>query len=50
MSIYSTTINCTYYNSKHIIEEEDIDKKEDYSYIPCWETAKFNEETNIYRF
>src|SRR6266540_4651557 len=49
MSIYSTTVNCTYYDSKHLSEGV-IDKKEDYSYILCWETAKFNEGTNAHRF
>src|SRR6266545_3829028 len=49
MSIYSTTVNCTYHDSKHI-SEGTIDKKEDYSYILCWETAKFNEGTNAHRF
>src|SRR6266542_4436931 len=49
MSIYSTTVNCTYHDSKHL-SEGTIDKKEDYSCILCWETAKFNEGTNTYRF
>ncbi len=50
MSIYSITVNCTYHDSKHITEEEDINKKKDYSYVFYWEIAKFNEESNIYRF
>src|SRR6266545_211921 len=49
MSIYSTTVNCTYHDSKHI-SEGIIDKKEDYSCIPCWGTAKFNEGTSAHRF
>ena len=49
MSIYSTTVNCTYHDSKHL-SEETIDKKEDYFCILCWGTAKFNEGTNVYRF
>src|SRR6266540_7469540 len=49
MSIYSTTVNCTYYDSKYL-SEETIEKKEDYSCIPCWENAKFNEGTSAYRF
>ncbi len=49
MSIYSITVNCTYHNSKHF-SEGDIDKKKDYSCIPCWGSTKFNEETNAYRF
>src|SRR6266540_587546 len=49
MSIYLTTVNCTYYDSKYILEGT-IDKKEDYSCTLCWETAKFNEGTNTYRF
>src|SRR6266540_6843351 len=49
MSIYSTTVNCAYHDSKHL-SEETIEKKEDYSYIPCWGNAKFNEETSAYRF
>src|SRR6266498_2730648 len=49
MSIYSTTVNCTYHDSKHI-SEGTIDKKEDYFCIPCWETAKFNEGTSAHRF
>src|SRR6266542_3757963 len=49
MSIYSMTVNCTYHDSKHI-SEGTIDKKEDYSCIPCWETAKFNQGTNAHRF
>ncbi len=49
MSIYSTTVNCTYHDSKHI-SEGTIDKKEDYSCIPCWGTAKFNEGTSAHRF
>src|SRR6266498_2496943 len=49
MSIYSTTVNCTYHDSKHL-SEGTIDKKEDYSCIPCWRTAKFNEGTSTYRF
>src|SRR6266498_2471044 len=49
MSIYSTTVNCTYHDSKHI-SKGTIDKKEDYSCTLCWETAKFNERTNAHRF
>src|SRR6266511_5856711 len=49
MSIYSTTVNCTYHDSKHI-SKGTIDKKEDYSCIPCWGTAKFNEGTSAFRF
>src|SRR6266540_4347895 len=49
MSIYSTTVNCTYHDFKHL-SEGIIDKKEDYSCILCWRTAKFNEGTNAYRF
>src|SRR6266542_1359310 len=49
MSIYSITVNCTYHDSKHL-SEGTIDKKEDYSCIPCWGIAKFNEGTNSHRF
>src|SRR6266540_2312988 len=49
MSIYSMTVNCTYHDSKHL-SEGTIDKKEDYSCILCWGTAKFNERTNAHRF
>src|SRR6266540_6068580 len=49
MSIYSTTVNCTYHDSKHL-SEGTIDKKEDYSCISYWGTAKFNEGINAYRF
>src|SRR6266542_855481 len=49
MSIYSTTVNCTYHDSKHL-SEGTIDKKEDYSCIPCWGIAKFNKGTSAYRF
>src|SRR6266511_2134422 len=49
MSIYSTTVNCTHHDSKHI-SEGIIDKKEDYSCTLCCGTAKFNEGTNAYRF
>ncbi len=49
MSIYSTTVNCTYHDFKHI-SEGTIDKKEDYFCIPCWGTAKFNEGTSAHRF
>ncbi len=49
MSIYSITVNCTYYDLKHL-SKEDIDKKEDYSYTLCWENAKFNKGTNANRF
>ena len=49
MNIYSTTVNCIYHDSKHLATEE-IDKKEDYSCISCWEDVKFNKETNTYRF
>ncbi len=50
MSIYLTIINCTYHDSKHFLEEEGIDKKEDYSYVFYWRTVKFNEGTNAYKF
>ncbi len=49
MSIYSTTVNCTYHDSKHL-SEETIEKREDYSYTLCWKTAKFNEGINVHRF
>src|SRR6266498_1161707 len=49
MSIYLTTVNCTYHNSKHILEKT-INKNKDYSCTLCWGTAKFNEGTNAYRF
>ncbi len=49
MSIYSTTVNCTNHDSKHL-SEGTIDKKEDYSCTLCWGTAKFNEGTSAYRF
>src|SRR6266498_882931 len=49
MSIYLTTVNYTYHDSKHL-SEGTIDKKEDYSCIPCWGTAKFNEGMNAHRF
>src|SRR6266545_7033034 len=49
MSIYSTTVNCTYHDSKHI-SEGTIDKKEDYSCTLCWGSAKFNEGTNAHKF
>ena len=49
MSIYSTTVNHIYHNSKHLAKKI-IDKKEDYSYILCWKIAKFNEGTNVHRF
>ncbi len=49
MSIYSTTVNCTYHDSKHL-SRGTIDKEKDYSCILCWGTAKFNEGTNAYRF
>ena len=49
MSIYSTTVNCTYHDSKHL-SEGTIEKKEDYSCIPYWREAKFNEGTNAQRF
>ncbi len=49
MSIYSTTVNCTYHDSKHLLEET-IKKKEDYFYTLCWGTAKFNKGTNAHRF
>ncbi len=48
MSIYSTAVNCTYHDSLHL-SERTIDKKEDYSCIPCW-GAKFNEGTSAHRF
>ena len=46
MSIYSITVNCTNHDIKHSTKEEDIEKKENYSCIPCWGDAKFNERTN----
>ena len=49
MSIYSTTVNCTYHDLKHL-SEGTIEKKEDYSCIPCWGNAKFNEGTSAHRF
>src|SRR6266542_2316700 len=49
MSIYSITVNCIYHDSKHL-SEGTIEKKEDYSYIPCWGNAKFNEGTSMHRF
>src|SRR6266542_1405282 len=49
MSIYLTTVNCTYHDSKHFSKEV-IDKKEDYSCTLCWKIAKFNERTNAHRF
>src|SRR6266508_1772161 len=49
MSIYSTTVNCAYHDSKHL-SEGTIEKKEDYSCIPCWGEAKFNEGTSAHRF
>src|SRR6266498_4111299 len=49
MSIYSTVVNCTHHDSKHL-SEGTIDKKEDYSCILCWGTAKFNEGTSAHRF
>src|SRR6266498_3722736 len=49
MSIYSTTVNCTYHDSKHL-SKGTIDKKKDYSCIPCWGNAKFNEGTSAHRF
>src|SRR6266542_4484831 len=49
MSIYSITVNCIYHDSKHL-SEGTIDKKEDYSYILCWETAKFNKGISAHRF
>src|SRR6266540_2262721 len=49
MSIYSTIVNCTQHDSKHL-SEGTIDKKEDYSCILCWGTAKFNEGTSAHRF
>ena len=49
MSIYSIIVNCTYHDSKHL-SEGIIEKKEDYSCIPCWRDAKFNKGTNAYRF
>src|SRR6266540_6192171 len=49
MSIYSTTLNCTYHDSKHL-SEETINKKEDYSCIPCWRSAKFNKGISVHRF
>src|SRR6266542_5887326 len=49
MSIYSTTVNYTYHDSKHLLERN-IKKKEDYSCTLCWGSVKFNEGTNVYRF
>ena len=49
MSIYSTIVNCTHHDSKHL-SEGTIDKKEDYSCTLYWETAKFNEGTSAHRF
>src|SRR6266540_5844339 len=49
MSIYSTTVNCTYHDSKHL-SERTIEKKKDYSCTLCWGTAKFNEGTNTHKF
>src|SRR6266542_397447 len=49
MRIYSTTVNCTYHDSKHL-SEGTIEKKKDYSCIPCWGNAKFNEGTSAHRF
>src|SRR6266540_4523638 len=49
MSIYSTTVNCTYHDSKHL-SEGTINKKEDYSCLLCWGIAKFNEGTSVHRF
>ncbi len=44
------TVNCTYHNLKHVIKEEGINKKKDYSYTSCQKIAKFNKGTNTYRF
>ncbi len=49
MSIYSTTVNCTYHDSKYL-SEGTIKKKEDYSCILCWGKAKFNKGTSTHRF
>ncbi len=49
MNIYLITVNCTYYDSKHL-SKRTIDKKEDYSCIFCWGSAKFNERTSVHRF
>ena len=49
MSIYLTTVNCTYHDFKHILEGT-IDKKKDYSCTLCWGTAKFNEKISAHRF
>src|SRR6266498_410342 len=49
MSIYSTTVNCIYHDSKHLLEGT-IEKKEDYSCTLYWGIAKFNEGTNAHRF
>src|SRR6266542_569299 len=49
MRIYSTTVNCTYHDSKHL-SEGTIEKRKDYSCILCWGNAKFNEGTSAYRF
>src|SRR6266511_3780223 len=49
MSIYLTTVNCTYHDSKYL-SERTIEKKENYSCTLCWGTAKFNEGTNAHRF
>jgi len=50
MSIYSTTVNCTYYDSRYTSEKEGINKKKDYFCIPYWRNIKFNEGTNVARF
>src|SRR6266498_97660 len=49
MSIYSTTVNCTYHDSKYL-SEGTIETKEDYSCILCWGSVKFTEGTSVHRF
>jgi len=49
MSIYSTTVNCTYHDLKHL-SEGTINKKEDYSCTICWKSVKFNKGTSTHRF
>ncbi len=49
MSIYLTTVNCTYHDSKYL-SEGTVEKKEDYSCTLCQGTVKFNKGTNALRF
>ena len=49
MSIYSTIVNCTYHDSKHL-SKGTVEKKEVYSCTLCWGTVKFNKGTNTLRF